>query len=218
MKNKDENCRSLQSFTLPVITLRALTLAALTGVVLLRGFLSSASADEVIRWNQVATDATTANKVDPLSESRIFAILHDAVNSVQPRYQPYLPKEPSAPVDASADAAVAGAAHEALVALLPAGKESFDDALDESLRRVPENPRKTAGVEIGRAAAAAILAARENDGANRPIEYTPGHRARAVLPNPAGFYAGVHVPLGKDSAVCPAVVRSVPLPGSAAGR
>jgi hypothetical protein len=133
MKNKDENCRSLQSFTLPVITLRALTLAALTGVVLLGGFLSSASADEVIRWNQVATDATTANKVDPLSESRIFAILHiaihDAVNAVQPRYQPYLPKEPSAPVDASVDAAVAGAAHEALVALLPAGKESFDDAL-----------------------------------------------------------------------------------------
>ena len=153
MKNKDEDCGSLQSFNLPVIGLRALTLATLLGVVLLGGFPGIASAGEVIRWNQIATDATTANKVDPLTESRIFAILHiaipDAVNAVQPRYQSYLPRELSAPVDASVDAAVAGAAHEALVALLPAGKKSLDDALEESLGRVPEGPRKTVGVEMG---------------------------------------------------------------------
>jgi Vanadium chloroperoxidase N-terminal domain len=173
MKNKDENCGSSGSFALAVTNWRALTVATLAGVIVLGGGpLSTASADEVIRWNQVATDSATANKVDPLTESRIFAILHlaihDAVNAVQPRYQPYLPtgpKGPSAPVDASVDAAVAGAAHEALVALLPAGKESFDIAFEESLGRVLESPRKEAGVEIGRAAAAAVLAARENDGA-----------------------------------------------------
>ena len=192
MKNKDENCGSSRSFALAVTSWRALTVATLAGVIVLGGGpLSTASADEVIRWNQVATDSATANKVDPLTESRIFAILHlaihDAVNAVQPRYQPYLPTGPSAPVDASVDAAVAGAAHEALVALLPAGKESFDIAFEESLGRVPESPRKEAGVEIGRAAAAAVLAARENDGANRTIEYTPGTEPGKYCPTPPDF-------------------------------
>ena len=101
----------------------------------------------------MATDAAVANKVDPLTESRIFAMLHisihDAINAVQPRYQPYLPKERSTPVDASVDAAVAGAAHEALVALLPAGKESFDIAFEESLGRVPESPERKPAWKLG---------------------------------------------------------------------
>ena len=54
-----------------------------------------ASADEVTRWNQIATDATTTANKDPLTESRIFAILHvaihDAVNAAESRYEPYLP-------------------------------------------------------------------------------------------------------------------------------
>jgi membrane-associated phospholipid phosphatase len=191
MKNKDEKFGSLQCFALPVRTARALGIAVFAGFVLLGGFLSRASADEVIRWNEVATDAATANKVDPLTESRIFAILHiaihDAVNAVQPRYQSYLPKESSALVDASLEAAVAGAAHEALVALIPAGKESFDIAFEKSLGQVPDSPRKEAGVEIGRAAAAAILAVRETDGANRTIEYTAGTEPGQYCPTPPDF-------------------------------
>ncbi len=150
-----------------------------------------ASADEVIRWNQVATDATTATKTDPLTESRILAIvhiaIHDAANAVQSRYQPYLPRQSSAPVDASVDAAIAGAAHEALVALLPEGKESFAAALEESLGQVPESPRKAAGVQIGRTAAAAILAARQEDGAKRTIEYTAGTNPGDYCPTPPDF-------------------------------
>ena len=192
MKNKDEKGGLSSSFTLAHINLRALSIATLAGIVVVGGgSLSTASADEVIRWNQVATDAAVANKVDPLTESRIFAMLHisihDAINAVQPRYQPYLPKERSTPVDASVDAAVAGAAHEALVALLPAGKESFDIAFEESLGRVPESPRKEAGVEIGRAAATAILAARESDGAKRTVEYTPGTEPGQYCPTPPDF-------------------------------
>ncbi|HVJ57309.1 MAG TPA: hypothetical protein VM574_05690 [Terrimicrobiaceae bacterium] len=90
MKNKDEKGGLSSSFTLAHINLRALSIATLAGIVVVGGgSLSTASADEVIRWNQVATDAAVANKVDPLTESRIFAMLHisihDAVNAVQPR-------------------------------------------------------------------------------------------------------------------------------------
>jgi membrane-associated phospholipid phosphatase len=191
MKNKDESFGSPWSFAHPVITLRTLTIPTFVCVFLVGHLLSSASADVVIRWNQVATDATTANRVDPLTESRILALLHiaihDAVNAVQSRYQPYLPKQPSARIDASIDAAVAGAAHEALVSLVPAGKESLDNALEESLGRIPESPRKTVGVEIGRAAAAAILAAREKDGADRSIEYTAGTEPGQYCPTPPDF-------------------------------
>jgi hypothetical protein len=191
MKNKDEKWGSPSSCSLVLTEVCSRTIATLAGVVFLAGLLSSAVADEVIRWNQVATDARTAHKVDPLTESRVFAILHlaihDAVNAVQARYQSFLPTAQSAPVDASVDAAIAGAAHEALVVLIPPGKESFAIAFEESLGRVPEGPRKEAGVEIGRSAALAILAARENDGANRTIEFTPGTEPGQYCPTPPDF-------------------------------
>src|ERR1700746_1062235 len=53
------------------------------------------STDSVTRWNQLATDASTVANPTPLRESCIFAILHvaihDAVNAVELRYEPYLP-------------------------------------------------------------------------------------------------------------------------------
>ena len=96
---------------------------------------SRASVDEVIRWNQIATDASTVENTNPLTESCVFAILHvaihDAVNNVESRYEPYLPRT-SLAASASIDAAIASAAHATLVALLPASKVSFDAALEET--------------------------------------------------------------------------------------
>ena len=34
-----------------------------------------AQSDEVARWNRIATDATVAAQIDPLTESRLFSIL-----------------------------------------------------------------------------------------------------------------------------------------------
>src|SRR4029434_4333220 len=99
MKNRAEKCGSPRSFILTLLNFRARTVAVLSGVLFQGVIVGSGFADEVIRWNQVATDASTAHKVDPLTESRVFAILHiaihDAVNAVQARYQPYLSTERS---------------------------------------------------------------------------------------------------------------------------
>ena len=96
------------------------------------------SADEVTRWNQIATDASTVANTNPLTESCVFAMLHvaihDAVNAIESRYEPYLPRTSPAP-SASLDAAIASAAHATLVALLPASKVTFDAALEETLRK-----------------------------------------------------------------------------------
>jgi membrane-associated phospholipid phosphatase len=151
---------------------------------------SRASVDEVTRWNQIATDATTVANTNALKESCVFAILHvaihDAANSVESRYEPYLPRTSPA-TGASVEAAIASAAHATLVALLPDSKVSFDAALEETLRTVSDDAKKKAGLEIGRAAAAAILSARENDGENRTVQYTAGTKAGEYRPTPPDF-------------------------------
>jgi membrane-associated phospholipid phosphatase len=73
---------------------------------------------------------------------------------------------------ASREAAVAQAAHDALVALYPSQRSVFDAELAQVLNGVPANKGRAPGIAIGAAAAAHILAARANDGAlqnNVPI-------------------------------------------------
>jgi hypothetical protein len=148
-------------------------LCTLAAALLAITFVSRAWADEVTRWNQIATDATTVGNTNPLKESCVFSILHvaihDAVNAVESRYEPYQPRTSPAP-GASVEAAIASAAHATLVALLPDSKVSFDAALEETLRTISDDSKKEAGLEVGRTAAAAILSARESDGENRTVQ------------------------------------------------
>ena len=151
---------------------------------------SRASVDEVVRWNQIATDASTVADTNPLTESCVFSILHlaihAAVNAIESRYEPYLPRTSPA-ANASVDAAIASAAHTTLIALLPASKVIFDAALEETLRNVSDDSKKKAGLEVGRVAAATILAARKNDGENRTAQYIPGTKAGEYRPTPPDF-------------------------------
>src|ERR1700746_2812287 len=75
------------------------TIVILAAALLAHTVANRASADEVTRRNQIATDASTTPNTDPLTETRIFAILHvaihDAVNAVESRYEPYLPRTTS---------------------------------------------------------------------------------------------------------------------------
>ena len=88
-----------------------------------------AAADPVIDWNETALSAAFAANLDNLTfgcndalhESRMMAMMHvaihDALNAIDRRYQPYA-FDAHAP-DASPDAAVAAAAHDVLVATFP---------------------------------------------------------------------------------------------------
>ena len=167
------------------------TIATIATVLLAITVASRAAGDEVMRWNQVATDATATANTNPLTESCVLAILHvaihDAVNALESRYEPYQPRTSPAPAGASVEAAIASAANATLVALLPQSKVSFDAALEETLRTIADDSRKTAGLEVGRAAAAAILKARETDGQKRAIEYTPGTKPGDYRPTAPDF-------------------------------
>jgi hypothetical protein len=147
-------------------------------------------AAEVERWNRVATDAAAAEEIDPLSESRIFAIvhaaIHDALNAVEREYEPYQTRS-SAPAGASPEMAVAAAAHATLEKLIPARKPAFDAALAGALERMQDRRAALAGMEAGRAAASAVLATRANDGASRSVAYVPGKKAGEYRPTPPDF-------------------------------
>jgi hypothetical protein len=149
-----------------------------------------ASGDVVLHWNRVATDASEALSLDPLTESRNFAIVqlavHDAVNAVTPRYETYRAAPPRAS-GASAEAAAVGAAHEALVAVLPQARTKFDEALAAALRSLGDGAAIRRGIDVGRAAARSVLAARADDGAGRSVVYEPGTRPGEYRPTPPDF-------------------------------
>jgi PAP2 superfamily len=148
--------------------------------------------DEVSRWNRVATDATAASEIggNPLAESRILAIVQvavfDAVNSIDPRFEKYAAKLP-AKSGASIDAAIASATCTTLVELLPSCKTALDKTMKEALAAIPDGDAKSAGLELGRSAAAAILALRKDDGSALTLEYKPGTKPGDYQPTPPDF-------------------------------
>ena len=133
----------------------------------------------VTQWNAVALDAFGPTQgTNPMAQSRTLAILHasihDALNAIDGRFEPYTAGLPPAP-DASVDAAVAAAAREVLVTLLPDRAAFVETAYDSALLAAGDGPATSAGVAIGRAAASATLARRQRDGsaeATQPV-YAP---------------------------------------------
>lgn len=122
----------------------------------------------VVHWNTVATGAFTPTQgTNPMAQSRTLAILHaaihDAVNAIEPRFEPYTPGLAPSP-HASVDAAVAAAAREVLAALVPEQAPLVDAAYRKALASVDDGSARDAGVAVGQAAARATLARRESDG------------------------------------------------------
>jgi hypothetical protein len=65
-------------------------------------------------------------------------------------------------------AAIAAAAHDTLVALFPSQASLMDEALATDLRTLPNGRAMVDGLDVGRRAAAAILALRSDDGSQQP--------------------------------------------------
>jgi hypothetical protein len=140
-----------------------------------RPSVSSAVGDTlVLDWNLVSVQAV--GSTPPFPSTRAMASVQlavfDAVNAITQRYQPYLGGI-SAPAGASAEAAVVAAAHDVLAWLFPAQSSFLDLKQAESLALMPDGDGKNAGIAVGRAAAAAIIANRTNDGAQTPMFHTP---------------------------------------------
>jgi hypothetical protein len=145
--------------------------------------------DAVLTWNANAGEAAVAACIspvgNPLHESRMYAMthvaIHDALAAIDRRSRPYAFDGAAGPL-ASPDAAVATAARDVLVTLLgqlpeppvpqacrDAGVASVEANYAAALLPIQDGPAKTQGVEVGAAAAAAILALRADDGSDTPL-------------------------------------------------
>jgi len=101
-----------------------------------------------------------------------MAIIHiamfDAANAILGGYTPYCPSLPAASPNASVIAAVSQAAHDTLSALYTAQTATFDAKLTTILSSIAAGSAKDDGIAIGKAAAACILALRQNDNSDIP--------------------------------------------------
>lgn len=159
---------------------------AVAGLVVAAPFTTSAqSLDTVVTWNRQMVTSVTTPGANPATvfQTRPLAIVSvavfDAVNSFDRTYRPYVGYV-NVPAGASRDAAVAQAAHDALVALLPTQTAVLDAALAASLAGIPAQAAAD-GSAVGAAAAKAILDERTGDGWEQP--FPP-----LVLPGLPGYW------------------------------
>lgn len=105
----------------------------------------------------------------------LYTAMYDATNSIDPTYEPYLSLM-TCPPDTSADAAIAQAAHDVLVATYPYPQQiaKFDALLAKHLAAIPSGKAKREGITVGSQCAAAIVAARAFDGSQIQPPYVPG--------------------------------------------
>lgn len=152
------------------------------------------AADPILDWNAIALDAikndydvgATPDQGGPGKSARALAIVHvamyDALMTIVPRYLPYRFHGLALP-GTSIEAAVATAAHDTLVALFPHQTSTFDAALAESLDGISGRAARQ-GTALGSRVARDILALRANDGADAPMDYTPGDQPGDYRPDP----------------------------------
>ena len=123
----------------------------------------------ILEWNEIAYEVFGGEKYqNSLMASRINAMvhlaMHDAINATYSVYASYAFKGR----DESADpiAAAAAAAHSVLSHEIVEKKAFLDSALQKSLSKIAEGESKKRGLELGKEAALAIIAARSNDGSD----------------------------------------------------
>jgi PAP2 superfamily len=138
---------------------------------------SNKGLDTLHRWNQIAIDASgfdhanAREQLGPGRASRALAIVHiamfDAVNAAMGGYESHTGvRARKGPL--SIDAAISRAARDTLVELFPSQAASFTSYLAQDLAAIKDKKAKTNGVLLGRAVAAAVLAARSGDGSEIP--------------------------------------------------
>ena len=150
-----------------------------------------ARADAVTTWNAIASDAivVTAGQTphaSALSFAMVQGSVYDAVNAIDGGHRPYLAAPPASPFD-SKDAAAVTAAHDVLVALFPTQGSPLDVLRDASLAGIPDGPAKERGIDVGEAAAKAMVDARADDGRGGSFTFTIGSTPGIWRPTPPNF-------------------------------
>jgi hypothetical protein len=156
--------------------------------------LPAGRADEVLYWNTVALDLVQQNATNPPKTSRDLAIIqasvYDALNAIDRAYSP-LYFQPAVTGPASREAAVAAAAHQALLGLYPSYASSLNGILSTRLASIPDEAAKDNGIALGRNVANSMLTWRAADGWDAGFTYVGGTAPGQWRPTPPDFKPGL---------------------------
>lgn len=170
---------AMHSLPQSAVARRARPVRLLLAAAIAAGAAGTASADAVTAWNAIAGQSSPSVGGPP---QRAYFVamtqiaVHDALNSISPRYDTYSVL-PLANPGASPDAAIASAAHDVLInqlsrtpdsAAKATARANVEAAYIAALAAIPDGAAENQGVAAGQAAAAAIIAARLNDGSATP--------------------------------------------------
>jgi hypothetical protein len=148
------------------------TVTALVALALLSP-AAPAQADVVLTWNEIAVRTFSQQGQNAFTQGRFGAVVSlavfEAVNAITQKYEPYIGVE--AQPGASVDAAAATAAYRVLKTYFPTAAD-IDQAYAITLAAIPDGTSKTDGIATGEAAAAALIANRQNDGSS-PAAVSP---------------------------------------------
>jgi hypothetical protein len=127
----------------------------------------------VVYWSGVAANAIAFQRA-PASSAVLGGMVHgamyDAVAAVEGKLKPFATGV-TAPPGASADAAVAQAARDVLVARVPGQAGTVQGAYDAFMARIADGAAKDGGKAVGTAAAAGMLAMRTGDHFDDNVAY-----------------------------------------------
>lgn len=125
----------------------------------------------------------------------VMLAMYDAVIAIEGGFEPYAARI-QASADADAAAAAATAAYRTARARVAASQVAFlDQQYATYMANIADGPAKSAGVQVGEQAAAAILALRANDGFSNVVAY----ECTTVPPAPGEFEPDAGCPTGPAS-------------------
>jgi hypothetical protein len=151
-----------------------------------------AQADNAVTdWNAITQGPLTTGR--PPGDAQVMigivqVAVFDAVDAIEGGFTPYAGRV-RARRGASPVAAVAAAAHRVATTLVPAQEATLDADYAAYLAGLPDGRRTRAGIAVGEAAAANVLAVRRNDGLDDTTPFVPPAPGPGVwqltLPSPA---------------------------------
>jgi hypothetical protein len=154
---------------------------------------AAAPADVVLDWNEYGEQALNQSAqqrgqpdVALLGRAMVQGAVYDAVNAIARTNQPYL-VAPRARRWYSMDAAAATAAYRTLLVVVPEQQATLEPLYEQSLAAIADGAAKRGGARVGEEAAAAMLAARENDGRDGPPRIVIGTEPGQWRPTPPAF-------------------------------
>jgi PAP2 superfamily protein len=188
---------------------RGLVSAAVAICVLAAPALAHAG-DPVMEWNDTARRLTVVPALSPVQQTRVMAIvhvaMHDALNAITTEYEQYHATA-SAPVGATPEAAVIGAAYQSLRRIF-GDSELLASAYTASLSTNALSPTDP-GLGFGRTVADGIIALREEDGATlAAYPYLPPNAGAPGVWVPISTAASAQALLPGWGNVTPWVLRS----------